>query len=286
MKNINLEEILVCTKCKSVLKKSKNNYDCPFCSISYPISDGFPIMVLDASLDNHIKKQIKYFSNEQVSLENSYRISPWQESYVNRFLDTFGDVSGKVIFDGGSGSGYMTIELAKRGAFLVSADVTYGYIARLDRISEELGLKSNIATLCCDIQELPFRDNTFDFYISNAVLEHLSDDVKTISEINRVCKKKDSGVLIAVPISYKYLTKVLVPINYIHDKRIGHLRRYDLAILKKRFKGWDVRKVFYTGHFKKVLKTLTNMVFPVFDECAIEKEDSLHENFVKTQVIL
>jgi ubiquinone/menaquinone biosynthesis C-methylase UbiE/uncharacterized protein YbaR (Trm112 family) len=265
---------LSCTKCKGPLKERPESYYCSFCDISYPVVNNIPIMVLDSFLDSHIKQQIEYFSKEPASVEEEYTLSPWQQSYVDRFLDNFGDVKDKWVLDGGSGSGYMTIELAKRGAHVVSADVTYSSVMRLARLRDKFSLKNDIEIVCCDMQELPFKDNVFDFYISNAVLEHLPNDMKAISEISRVCKKKGAGVLVVTPILYKYLTKILIPINYLHDKRIGHLRRYDLGIMRSKFKGWDVKKTYYTGHFSKVVKTLINMIFPVFEETCLEVEDS------------
>jgi len=265
---------LSCTKCKDDLKKREDTYYCSSCDISYPITSDIPIMVLDSFLDSHIKQQIEYFSKEPASVEEEYKLAPWQQSYVDRFLDNFGDIKGKWVLDGGSGSGYMTIELAKRGAHVVSADVTYSSVIRLAGLRDKFGLEDNIEILCCDMQELPFKDNIFDFYISNAVLEHLPNDMKAISEISRVCKKRNAGVLVVTPILYKYLTKMLLPVNMIHDKIIGHLRRYDLDIMKKKFKGWDVKETYYTGHFSKVVKTLINMIFPVFDELCLELEDS------------
>ena len=91
--------------------------------------------------------------------------------------------------DVGSGSGYMTVELAKLGAKIVSVDLTLKPLIRLKKISKKLGLEDKIQFACCDIQGLPFEDGIFDYYISNAVLEHVEGEQAAIDETNRVTKR-------------------------------------------------------------------------------------------------
>jgi len=119
---------------------------------------------------------------------------------------------------------------------------------------------------------LPFKNNVFDYFISNAVLEHIPREKDAITEINRVCKNR-AGLMVAVPLSYRFLNPFLLPINYIHDKKIGHLRRYDKKKLGNKFKGWNIQNVYYTGHTKKVIKTLINIILRIFDDLKIENED-------------
>ncbi len=45
-----------------------------------------------------------------------------------------------------------------------------------------------------DITDIPYRDNMFDYVISNHILEHITDEKKAISEIKRVLKKKGKWV--------------------------------------------------------------------------------------------
>jgi len=66
---------------------------------------------------------------------------------------------------------------------------------------------------------LPLKNNVVDYFISNAVLEHLPKESQAIEEINRITKT-NSGLMMCVPLSYKYLNPLLVLINYVHDKRI------------------------------------------------------------------
>lgn len=48
-----------------------------------------------------------------------------------------------------------------------------------------------------DLQDLPFADNSFDFFICSHVLEHVSDDLKGIRELYRITRPGGRGILMA-----------------------------------------------------------------------------------------
>lgn len=54
----------------------------------------------------------------------------------------------------------------------------------------------------CDITDIAYPDNHFDFFLANHVLEHIPDDRKAMAEINRVLKPGGRAILL-VPISLK-----------------------------------------------------------------------------------
>ena len=49
-------------------------------------------------------------------------------------------------------------------------------------------LDSPLADIKMDVHSIPFDDNTFDIVFCNHVMEHVEDDIKAMSEINRVLK--------------------------------------------------------------------------------------------------
>ena len=245
----------------------------------YKLNKDIPVLIDENKINNYLKTQIKYFEGDMVDIFKDYKIEEWQKSYVNLFLDNFPDVKNKLILDCGSGSGYLTIELAKRGAFVISCDLTLMNLVKLKETAKQLGLEKNIAFVCCSAEELPFKDNIFDYFISNAVIEHLPREVEAIQETDRVTKK-DGGVMVTVPLSYKYLNPILLPVNYVHDKRIGHLRRYNKEILINKFNKFKLKNTYYTGHTAKVVKVLANMLIKkeLFSATNIENEDSKNSN--------
>lgn len=49
-------------------------------------------------------------------------------------------------------------------------------------------IESPLAKVKMDIHQMPFKDNTFDVVLCNHVLEHVTDDIRAMSEIRRVLK--------------------------------------------------------------------------------------------------
>ena len=111
---------------------------------------------------------------------------------------------------------------------------------------------------------MPIKSNTCDFFICNAVLEHLPDDMKCIREIGRISKLNNKGCIV-VPLKLKYVWPFFWLINYLHDKNIGHLRRYDYEDLKNRFGkvNFKITRVFYTGHLVKTIGVIFSMLFKI-----------------------
>lgn len=226
--------------------------------------DGIPVLVDLDKLDPHLRGQVEYFEKE-VRTGRKHGLAEWERSYVKRFLEVFQPSSGKVLVDCGTGSGYMSIELAKLGCLCLACDLTLAGLLELRSEIQRLGLEGRVLLVCCNAEELPFRDNTADYLVASAILEHLEHERDSIDEMDRVCKGS-SGLMVMVPLSNRYCNPLFVPINYVHDRRIGHLRRYDEKDLADRFNQWNLVRSYYTGHFKKVVKVLVNHVYQVFRE--------------------
>ncbi len=66
-------------------------------------------------------------------------------------------------------------------------------------------LESPIADVKLDIQQMPFRDNSYDVVICNHVLEHVEDDTRAMSEILRILKPGGYAIL-HVPVNFSMKT--------------------------------------------------------------------------------
>ncbi len=92
-------------------------------------------------------------------------------------------------------------------------------------------LVSPIADYKCDVQDLPFEDNTYDIVICNHVLEHVTDDRKAMQEILRVLKPGGFAIM-QIPADFN--RKKTYEDNSITDKKkrteifgqYDHLRVY------------------------------------------------------------
>jgi ubiquinone/menaquinone biosynthesis C-methylase UbiE/uncharacterized protein YbaR (Trm112 family) len=275
MMNEKINNYICCPKCQGNLLLG-NFAVCENCQLDYKIINDIPVLIDSSDFNDHLKQQVDYFEKEMIDKFVDYKLDDWQKNYVKRFFSNNENVCNKMILDCGTGSGYMAIELAKAGAQVFACDLTLKNLLKLKNAADKLGI-NNIYFVCCSADRLPFKDNIFDHFITNAVLEHLAKEGEAIAEINRVTKN-EASLMIAVPISYKYLNPLFLLINFLHDQRIGHLRRYNENILQAKFFNWKLLKTYYTGHTAKVFKTLVNICSDIFNCADIEIQDSLKED--------
>ncbi|MBM3575868.1 MAG: methyltransferase domain-containing protein [Alphaproteobacteria bacterium] len=271
---MNLHELLCCPFCYSELTAGQSLLVCYTCRRNFPVKNNVPVFVDYETLPSHLRGQIRYFEDEEITASDEHYLEPWQRSYLERFLENMPSMEGKLVVDCGTGSAYMAIELAKRGAYVIPTDLSPRSVFRLERIANRLGLSDRILSVCATAESLPIRSGCASGFISNAVLEHIPDELYAIAEISRVTQA-DGALMLSVPLSYRYLNPLLLPLNYIHDKRIGHLRRYDLESIERKFTDWAVSRTYYTGHTRKVVQTIVNIIHPVYDNERIEAYDAL-----------
>ncbi len=126
------------------------------------------------------------------------------EGRVGEHLTRIVSPAGKRILEVGAGTGRDGIELARRGALVVSLDYSPSSL-RLIR-SQVTGGESVL--LCCgDAEALPFRDDVFDVVFHQGLLEHFRAPDRIIKENHRVL---GSGglLLVDVPQRYHYYTVI------------------------------------------------------------------------------
>lgn len=224
---------------------------CRFCKKNYATRSGIPILVDLATLPEHLRGQVAYFEKEDES-RSTWQLEPWQERYVQNFLASGKPKAGGLIVDNATGSGYMTIELARRGFRVIATDLTFRELVRLRNHLIDQGLASNVLLVCCDSQNLPFADGIADGLTANAILEHLPDEYGATQEISRVLKR-GAPLMVAMPIAYHLFLPILWLPNWIHDQRIGHLRRYTRKKILTTFGHFSEIRTYYTGHLLKVI---------------------------------
>lgn len=210
------------------------------------------------NLQKHLKHQSEYFNNEFKSMTD-YTLSRWQESYMMRIkkfvLRRY--YKNKVLIDIASGSGYVAIEAAKLGLRVIATDFSSQSIKNLNAYKKKFKL-SKLKIIQCRAEKLTLPNNSVDYLIANAILEHIYNEEQAISEWKRVLKK-GGRIYITVPLKYYYIFPFLWLPNFIHDRRIGHLRRYDKETLERKFE-LPVIKTIYTGHIVKIFAIITSKI--------------------------
>lgn len=141
--------------------------------------------------------------------------------------------SGKIL-DAGCGTGSLSIRLANDGYNLVSMDSSALSLRHLIDKVKQHGLQKKIVVKKGSILNMPFRKNFFDGVVCGEVLEHMKNDKKALSEIQRVLKP--GGVCIVTTPGH--------PENWdISDYISGHERRYTKADLYQKFKDEHFRNI-------------------------------------------
>ncbi|MFM2125593.1 MAG: hypothetical protein RL328_2044 [Acidobacteriota bacterium] len=102
-----------------------------------------------------------------------------------------GDVAGKKVLDAGSGTGYLSAQLAEQGAHVTGVDFSENMvaIARRDFPGIEFRVDSCTELITC-------RDGEFDLLVSNYVLMDVPDLEGTVRAFHRVLKPGGAAVLI------------------------------------------------------------------------------------------
>lgn len=203
-------------------------------------------------------QQISYFNNEFKNAD-FLNMAPWQQSYIKRVWKfMIKKPSSQVLLDVGTGSGYIALTAAKEKLKkVIGVDLTPGSIEKLKEIKKKSKL-NNLELILAPAEKTNLASSCVDILVANAILEHIAEESKTIKEWKRVLKP-GGRMMVTVPLKFRYMLPFFWPLNYIHDRRIGHLRRYDIDDLKDKFK-LEVVDVVYTGHLVKVIGTLANFI--------------------------
>jgi len=88
----------------------------------------------------------------------------------------------------GAGTGYFSLNLLQLGLIerATATDISPGMLAALEASAEGLGV--GVQTVVTDAEELPFDDESFDFVFGHAVLHHIPELQRAVSEFARVLR--------------------------------------------------------------------------------------------------
>jgi ubiquinone/menaquinone biosynthesis C-methylase UbiE len=90
---------------------------------------------------------------------------------------------------------------------VIASDISIGDLRTGMKTTHESGSKADFF-VGCNVEELPFKDNLFDFVFGNAIIHHLSNVEKGISEIRRVLKTGGKYVGSGEPMGSVFFKKI------------------------------------------------------------------------------
>jgi SAM-dependent methyltransferase len=153
---------------------------------------------------------------------------PWlYYQHVARYEWAARTFAASTALDAAAGTGYGSKELATTSGKVVSLDIELGALAEGKQSSRDL------RALAGDTTRLPFRDATFDTFVSFETIEHVPDDGQYVREARRVTRR--AGVFVCSTPN----RRVVNPGNTIADPPFNrfHVREYDTHELQTLLKG-------------------------------------------------
>ena len=217
------------------------------------VINGIPHFVKDGSYASLFGDQWKAYKKTQL---DSYTKSPISENRLNRCLgDNLKDnLNGKLVLEAGCGAGRFTEVLLKKGAVLVSSDLS----SAVEVNAENFPVSDKHLVIQADINDMPFADESFDVVICLGVIQHTADTETTIEDLYKLVKK--GGTLV---IDHYTFTKSnyfrLAPLYRMHlrKKTAAYTIPYTQKLVKK-YLPWHKK----FAH-NKLISVLLNRFSPV-----------------------
>jgi SAM-dependent methyltransferase len=253
-----LLQLLRCPACRSTLVLSDSGLSCIGGGHAFPVVNGVPVLIDEEVLASNPQyaHQRGYFDAEFAGY-GDYRLENWRVSYLERLTaaDALGGTGAPLIDVGVGGSGYTVIEAARAGRHAVGCDLSVEALMAASRFAREEGVFDRTLFVCCSAELLPFASASFDVALAIAVIEHVPDDAAALAEMARVLRA-GGRAWITVPHALRHMSPVFRLPNVLHDRRLGHLRRYDASDLREACDGVGLlaTDTQFTGHPIKVLQ--------------------------------
>ena len=173
------------------------------------------------------------------------------------------------ILDIGCGEGIWYNDLKNKGYDIIGIDISKKDLSKLKNRTNLMELSADV--LCCDGQNMCFKNSCFDKIFSICVFEHIPDDTRAIEESNRVLKLNGYFIISVPRKDFPYLVKLMMSmpkmvknrfgtslirqsndikelrINF--DKKYSHYRNYDIESIEHNLKncGFEIKKIEYNG---------------------------------------
>jgi len=232
VRNQALAALLRCPSCRTRIALSDDRAVCKGAKHTFPVIRGIPVFLDDETVggDPQYVHQRRYFDAEFADYD-IYRLENWRRSYLDR-LGTGGllDTEAPVLDVGVGGSGYTVIEAARTGSLAVGCDLSLQALVAARRFAESEGVAERTFWVCCSAERLPLASASFGSALAVAVIEHVPDDHAALAEIARVLEP-GGRCWVTVPHGLRNIPLVFRLPNRRHDRRLGHLRRYEAESL-------------------------------------------------------
>jgi ubiquinone/menaquinone biosynthesis C-methylase UbiE/uncharacterized protein YbaR (Trm112 family) len=280
-----LEEILTCPACASNVNRFEDAYVCMSCRRHYPIRFGIPDFRIAPdpyiSIADEIRK-IEGFSAPGRSFADTvkayYELTPESppelhlhyiaameaavvrgDALIKKLQARYPTAPRRRLLDLGCGTGGMSIAATKHYEQVVGLDVALRWLVMGKvRLSEA---NISLPLICANAEALPFRSESFDAVVADAVLEHVRSSARMRDEAIRVLDSHGA---------YFFTTN-----NRFSILPEPHVRILGFGLLPRRFMEPVARKVRHTPYrtrlhsrreLLKLFKGKGDVMLPAYDE--------------------
>ena len=130
-------------------------------------------------------------------------------------ISHLGNIKNKLILEAGCGTCESLVKISKKAKKVVGVDLSKQVLLIAKTNFQKHNIPSNKYSLVLgDIQDMKFKDNTYDLVFNAGVIEHFNDN-KPIEEMIRVTKQ-GGKVVILVPSSYSPYYFYYVATKFLH----------------------------------------------------------------------
>jgi ubiquinone/menaquinone biosynthesis C-methylase UbiE/uncharacterized protein YbaR (Trm112 family) len=224
----------------------------------YPVVAGIPVFLDEKMIasDPQYAGQRAYFDSEFRGYQR-YALENWRVAYLER-LRAAGVLDGPaspLVDVGVGGSGYTVIEAARGGRPAIGCDLSLEGLLVAREFARVEGVAELTLWVCCSAEKLPLASGSTGSALAIAVIEHVPDDQAALRELARVLEP-GGRAWVTVPHGLPNISPVFRRANRRHDRRLGHLRRYEAETLVQAARPGGLRPldVQFTGHSIKVLQ--------------------------------
>lgn len=261
-----LSALLRCPSCGAGLDMDTDEVLCRGENHRFSVVEGIPVLIEEGMLatDPQYEHQRDYFDAEFVSYAR-YQLARWRVSYLARLREAgvLGRIDAPLIDVGVGGSGYTVIEAARAGYSAVGCDLSLDGLLAARKFAVTEGVAERTLWVCCSAERLPFASAAFSSALAIAVIEHVPNDLAAMKEIARLLQP-DGKAWVTVPHALRNISPIFRPANRRHDRRLGHLRRYEAEGLAETGRGLGLvaEETQFTGHAVKVLQLVGARMLP------------------------
>ena len=195
-----------------------------------------------------------------------------RDKYRNELTDpamlkAIGEPAGLAVLDAGCGEGYLSRILASNGATVTGVDSSARLIeaARTQNPADALPVSFDVGS----VDELPYRDSTFDLVVCNHLINDLYDPSKPISEFARVLRSGGRLIILMLhPCFYNkhaerdQATNGMIASSYFETRSIEQVFEVGGLTSPAANTAWFRPLEFYTEELRKSGFAITSLTEP------------------------